>query len=101
MARDKLDKTAVAEALKTHPDWTLAPDGNAIARTFTFKNFSEAFAFMTRVALAAEKLDHHPDWSNVYKTVEVKLNTHDAGGLTELDFKLAKKMDAYAKGVRE
>ena len=61
---------------------TLAADGLSIGRTFVFRNFSEAFAFMTRSALAAEKLDHHPDWSNVYKTVEVKLATHDAGGLT-------------------
>jgi 4a-hydroxytetrahydrobiopterin dehydratase len=99
MAREKMDKVAVTEALKAHPDWTLAGDGNAIARTFTFRNFSEAFAFMTRVALAAEKLDHHPDWANVYKTVDVRLNTHDAGGLTDLDFKLAKKMDGFAAAV--
>ena len=79
--------------------WTLAADGLSISRTFTFKNFSEAFAFMTRSALAAEKLDHHPDWSNVYKTVEVKLNTHDAGGLTELDFELARRMSRYAGGA--
>ena len=96
MAREKLTKEAVEQALATLPGWTLAADGLSISRTFTFKNFSEAFGFMTRAALAAEKLDHHPDWSNVYKTVEVKLNTHDAGGLTELDFELARRMSRYA-----
>ncbi|TIR46475.1 MAG: 4a-hydroxytetrahydrobiopterin dehydratase, partial [Mesorhizobium sp.] len=65
------------------------------ARSFTFSDFSEAFAFMTRVALVAEKIDHHPDWSNVYKTVNVTLNTHDAGGLTALDFELARTMNRY------
>lgn len=96
MAREKLDADAVQEALAGLEGWTLAADGNSIKRSFTFRNFSEAFAFMTRVAMAAEKLDHHPDWTNVYKTVDVTLNTHDAGGLTELDFKLARKMNAYA-----
>lgn len=98
MAREKLGKQAVEEAMAGLDGWTLATDGLSISRTFTFKNFSEAFAFMTRSALAAEKLDHHPDWSNVYKTVEVKLNTHDAGGLTALDFELAKRMNRYAGG---
>ncbi|HEV2506612.1 MAG TPA: 4a-hydroxytetrahydrobiopterin dehydratase [Mesorhizobium sp.] len=96
MAREKLDGQAVAALLAGLENWTLAADGNSIRRRFEFKNFSEAFAFMTRSALAAEKLDHHPDWSNVYKTVDVTLNTHDAGGLTALDFELAKKMDRFA-----
>lgn len=95
MAREKLDDASVREALAGLDGWSLAANGAAISRTFTFKNFSEAFAFMTRVALAAEKMDHHPDWSNVYKTVEVTLNTHDAGGLTALDFELARKMDRF------
>ncbi|MEO5323206.1 4a-hydroxytetrahydrobiopterin dehydratase [Mesorhizobium sp. CC13] len=95
MAREKLAPAEVKEGLASLDGWVLAGDGLSISRRFEFKNFSEAFAFMTRVALAAEKLDHHPDWSNVYKTVDVKLNTHDAGGLTELDFKLAKRMSAY------
>jgi 4a-hydroxytetrahydrobiopterin dehydratase len=98
MAREKLDEAAIRQALAGLEGWTLAADGAAINRTFVFRNFSEAFAFMTRTALAAEKLDHHPDWSNVYKTVEVKLNTHDAGGLTALDFELAGKMDRFAAG---
>jgi 4a-hydroxytetrahydrobiopterin dehydratase len=96
MAREKLDNAAIEQALATLPGWALAGDRLSISRTFVFKNFSEAFGFMARAALAAEKLDHHPDWSNVYKTVEVKLNTHDAGGLTELDFELARRMSRYA-----
>lgn len=96
MAREKLDAEAVRQALSGLEGWTLAADGNAIERNFTFRNFSEAFAFMTRAAMAAEKLDHHPDWTNVYNRVDVTLHTHDAGGLTELDFKLARKMNAFA-----
>lgn len=96
MAREKLGAAEVKEALASLEGWALAADGLSISRRFEFRNFSEAFAFMTRVAMAAEKLDHHPDWSNVYRTVDVKLNTHDAGGLTELDFKLAKRMNAYS-----
>jgi len=98
MARDRLTGEALREAMDGTAGWTLAEDGNSIRRKFTFRDFSEAFGFMTRVALAAEKMDHHPDWSNVYKTVDVTLNTHDAGGLTELDFKLARKMDRLAGG---
>jgi 4a-hydroxytetrahydrobiopterin dehydratase len=89
MAREKLGPEAVNVALGALPGWS-------INRTFTFKNFGEAFAFMTRCALAAEKMDHHPDWSNVYKIVKVSLSTHDAGGLTALDFDLARKMDRFA-----
>ena len=98
MARQKLDPGAVAEALAVLPGWTVTRGGEAIARKFEFRNFSEAFAFMTRCAMAAERLDHHPEWSNVYKTVDVELTTHDAGGLTELDFELAKRMNKYASG---
>ncbi|WP_028033738.1 4a-hydroxytetrahydrobiopterin dehydratase [Chelativorans sp. J32] len=96
MARQKLDRKEAEEALSELEGWELADDGTAIRRRFVFSNFNEAFGFMVRVALAAEKLDHHPEWSNVYKTVDVKLTTHSSGGLTELDFKLAKKMNAYA-----
>ncbi len=74
--------------------WALTDGRDAIAKTFEFKNFIEAFGWMTRAAIWAEKWNHHPEWSNVYKTVEVTLTTHDAGGLTELDIKLARKMDA-------
>ena len=69
---------------------------DAISRKFVFKDFNEAFGFMARAALVAEKLDHHPEWSNVYKTVDVTLSTHDAGGLTEFDIKLAEAMDKPA-----
>lgn len=97
MAREKLDAAAAAAAAAKLDGWTLAPDAGSISRTFVFRNFSEAFGFMTRAALAAEKLDHHPEWSNVYKTVDVTLRTHDAGGLTALDFDLAARMDRFAK----
>ena len=69
---------------------------DAITRTFTFRDFNEAFGFMTRAALVAEKMDHHPEWRNVYKTVEVVLSTHDAGGVTARDIALAKAMNAIA-----
>ncbi len=69
----------------------------ALQKEFKFSNFSEAFGFMTRVALMAEKMDHHPEWSNVYNKVSVVLSTHDAGGITEMDFKLAKMMDAASR----
>ncbi len=76
--------------------WALAEGRDAIAKSFVFANFVEAFGWMSRCAIWAEKLNHHPEWFNVYKTVEVTLSTHDAGGLTELDVKLATKMDALA-----
>ncbi|WP_011582659.1 MULTISPECIES: 4a-hydroxytetrahydrobiopterin dehydratase [Chelativorans] len=96
MARQKLDRKEIENGLSELDEWELAEGGNAIHRRFVFSNFNEAFGFMTRAALAAEKLDHHPEWTNVYKTVDVTLTTHASGGLTELDFKLAKKMNAYA-----
>ena len=74
--------------------WTMVEGRDAIAKTFIFANFIEAFGFMTRTALWAEKWNHHPEWSNVYKTVQVTLTTHDAGGLSSLDVKLATKMDS-------
>ena len=86
----------IREKLSELEGWELANDDKAIRRQFRFKDFSEAFGFMSRAALAAEKLDHHPDWSNVYNRVEVVLTTHDTGGLTELDFKLAAAMDKLA-----
>ena len=86
-------KTALAELQGN--GWTLVDGRDAIKKTFEFKNFVQAFGWMTQVAIWAEKLNHHPEWSNVYKTVEVTLSTHDADGLTELDIKLAKKMDGF------
>lgn len=76
--------------------WALDADRDAISRTFRFKGFNAAFGFMARVALYAEKWDHHPEWSNVYGTVTVTLTTHDAGGLTELDLRLAARMNDLA-----
>lgn len=78
--------------------WTLDQSRDAITKTYTFRNFIEAFGFMTRAALWAEKWNHHPEWSNIYKTVTVTLTTHDANGLTELDVKLATRMDSLASG---
>ena len=77
--------------------WTLAKDGKSISRSFKFADFTEAFAFMTSVALTAEKMDHHPDWTNVWNKVEITLTTHDAGGVSEMDFKLAAAIDKAAK----
>ena len=79
--------------------WSQESARDAISKSFSFKNFNEAFAFMTRVAMQAEKINHHPEWSNVYKTVNVTLTTHDAGGLSELDIKLAKFMDQISSGA--
>ena len=76
--------------------WTLSDDGKAISRDVKCRDFTEAFAFMTRVALHAEKMDHHPEWSNVYNRVSIRLSTHDVGGLTDKDIALARKVDAAA-----
>ena len=92
----KLDAAARAAALKELAGWHPVAGRDAIHKPFKFKDFSEAWGFMSRVALMAEKMDHHPEWSNVYKTVDVLLATHDAGGLTELDLKLARAMDRIA-----
>lgn len=94
--RDKLSGEARRTALATLPQWDEVPGRDAIRRKFVFKDFNAAFGFMTRVALIAEKLDHHPEWFNVYNNVEVTLATHDAGGLTELDVRLAREMDRLA-----
>ena len=76
--------------------WTLTNDGKALAKSFRFKDFSEAFAFLTRVALHAEKVDHHPEFTNVWNRVDFRLTSHDAGGVTERDRKLAEAIDALA-----
>jgi 4a-hydroxytetrahydrobiopterin dehydratase len=76
--------------------WTMVDGREAITKKFEFRNFNQAFGFMSRVAMQAEKMDHHPEWFNVYRTVDVTLATHDAGGLTELDVKLAKFMNRAA-----
>ena len=88
-------------ALKQLDDWGAADGREAITKRFQFADFNEAFGFMTRVALAAEKMDHHPEWSNVYNRVEVLLATHESGGVTERDVKLAKLIDAAAKAAKD
>ena len=92
----KLDAKKRKAALKNLPKWRDAESRDAIARKFEFRDFNEAFGFMSRVALLAEKMDHHPEWFNVYKTVEVTLSTHDAEGVTENDIAMAKAMETYA-----
>jgi len=93
---DRLSARERDEALADLTGWHLVEGRDAIEKTFEFANFVEAFGFMTRTALIAEKLNHHPEWFNVYKTVKVTLSTHDAGGLTMLDVQLAKRMDGFA-----
>jgi 4a-hydroxytetrahydrobiopterin dehydratase len=87
-----------AAALASLPGWRSVGGRDAISKSFRFKTFSEAFGFMTQVALTAEKLDHHPEWFNVYSRVDVTLATHDAGGVTALDIQLATAMNAIAGG---
>jgi 4a-hydroxytetrahydrobiopterin dehydratase len=93
----KLSAAERAKALQELSGWSELSGRDAIAKSFKFKTFSEAWGFMTRAALEAEKMDHHPEWSNVYNKVDVVLSTHSAGGLTELDVRLAQKMDLFAK----
>jgi len=93
---EKLTGDARKKALAKLNGWSEVKDRDAITKRFVFKDFNEAFGFMARVALVAEKMDHHPEWFNVYKTVEVTLSTHDAGGLTELDVTLAEAMNRLA-----
>ena len=96
MKREKLERAAIKALLGELEGWTLDDAAGSISKTFKFASFVEAFGFMAESALAAEKLNHHPEWFNVYSRVEVKLNTHDAGGLTELDFRLARAMEKAA-----
>lgn len=86
------------DALRALPGWAMVEGRDAITRTFRFADFRAAFGFMTEVALVAEKMDHHPEWANVYRTVDITLSTHDAGGLTALDITLATAIDAIARG---
>ena len=94
MTRHKLSDTEIQAGLANRPGWTLV--AGKLHREYTFKNFIRAFGFMTSVALVAERMNHHPEWFNVYGTVRVDLTTHDVGGISQLDFKLAEKMDVLA-----
>ena len=89
----KLSITDCNAAIKKLKGWQLVKGRNAISKTFEFKNFNQAFSWMTAMALYAEKLDHHPEWFNVYNKVIITLSTHDVGGVSNLDIKLAKQMD--------
>jgi 4a-hydroxytetrahydrobiopterin dehydratase len=91
MSKPKMTDAQIDGELATTPGW--ARTGDTLTRTLEFKDFVTAFGFMTSVALVAERMDHHPDWTNVYRTVKVALNTHDAGGITALDFELARAMN--------
>lgn len=95
MAVEKLSEEERETWLKALEGWDMACDRDAIEKTFKFADFSEAWAFMSRVALLAEKHDHHPEWSNVYNTVEIALTTHDADGLSHRDVKMAKAINAF------
>ena len=94
--RQRLTPERRAEALVELSGWTIVSDRDAITRTYNFADFNEAWGFMSRVALIAEKADHHPEWTNVWNRVAVTLSTHDAGGLTERDIELARAMDKLA-----
>ena len=93
----RLQGAPLQAALAALPAWTLAEDGLSITRNFKFANFAQAFGFMAQMALLAEKMDHHPEWFNVYGRVDVRLTSHDVQGLSERDFALARAMDAAAQ----
>ena len=93
-----LSETEREEALASLTGWSVDPLRDAIVKSFTFRDFGEAFAFMTRVALEAEKSDHHPEWSNVWNRVDILLSTHSAGGLTDKDVALARRIEAITGG---
>ena len=93
-----LDAGPLQARLAAHPAWTLDADGKGMRRSLRFADFNAAFAFMTRVALVAEQQNHHPEWFNVWNRVDIRLSTHDAGGLTERDFRLAAFIDGAAEG---
>ena len=94
---DKLPDRDIAAALSDLPAWTKMEDRPALCRSFEFRDFNAAFAWMTRVAMLAEQMNHHPEWSNVYRRVDVVLTTHDAGGVTDRDISMAKAMEAFAE----
>ena len=93
---ERLNESARKAAIAKLSGWSEVSGRDAIQRTFKFRDFNEAFGFMTRVALVAERMDHHPEWRNVWNTVDVVLSTHDAGGLTQKDIDLAARMNAIA-----
>ncbi|MEM8726505.1 MAG: 4a-hydroxytetrahydrobiopterin dehydratase [Pseudomonadota bacterium] len=96
MTIPELDEKERETLMADHPEWELTREGKAIQRTFQFSDFSEAWGFMSRVALIADSHDHHPEWFNVYAKVEITLTTHDAGGLSQRDAKMARAIDKIA-----
>jgi 4a-hydroxytetrahydrobiopterin dehydratase len=95
---ERLEGAARVKALQELDDWANVDGRDAICKTYRFKNFRQAWSYMTHMALVAEKMDHHPEWTNVYGRVDVTLTTHSANGVSELDIVLARKMDEVAKG---
>ena len=95
---ERITGEARRQALAELDSWKEVGDRDAICKSFAFKTFNQAWGFMSRVALAAERMNHHPEWSNVYNRVDIRLTTHDCGGLSELDVKLARKIDIFAGG---
>ena len=93
---EKLDASAITQAINTLGDWQISDDGIGLEKTFQFTNFNAAFGFMSRVAIAADKADHHPEWSNVYNKVHLRWTTHSEGGISNLDVKLAGLCNAFA-----
>lgn len=96
---EKLSHDEINSALAELDGWEKVSDKDAIQKSFKFKNFFRAWAFMSSCALLAEKMNHHPEWFNVYNRVDITLNTHDVGGISELDLKMAKRMNGYASGL--
>ena len=97
--RPVLSTDDLSALVRDLPAWTLESDGKAMSRNFKFADFKQAFAFMTRVAAEADRMDHHPEWSNIYNTVSIRLTTHDSGGVTESDIRLAEEIDRAALSV--
>lgn len=93
---EKINRLDIIQRLADLPGWALCDDSDRIVKTFVFKDFNEAWGFMSRCALVAERMDHHPEWFNVWSRVEVTLNTHDAGGITALDIEMASIMNQLA-----
>ncbi|MBX8824434.1 4a-hydroxytetrahydrobiopterin dehydratase [Ochrobactrum sp. SFR4] len=96
MSRTPLTREEISTTMPGLSGWELSEDHGSIRKSFKFRDFNAAFAFMTRIAMAAEKLDHHPEWSNVYNKVEITLTTHSAKGLTALDMRMAQLINDYA-----
>ncbi len=96
---DKLDRRTVQNKINDLAGWSLATDRDALTKTYVFEDFATAFGFMTHIALTAEQMNHHPEWFNVYNRVDITLNTHDVGGISDLDLRMAAAMNKFAAGL--